>query len=105
MTIAALLRNRSVVSKKLRSPSSGTREDFVRRRARRLIELHPGMEDPARKGDLSAAATAIAATQLPKELPRVRAARNEIAKRIRTDPDHLGLSMATIRSGSPPDRR
>lgn len=97
MTIAALLRNRSVVSKKLEEPERGYTKDFVKRRARRLIELDPGMEDPARKGDLSAAGTATAASQLAKELPLVRAARNEIWRRIRADPDHLSLSMATIK--------
>jgi hypothetical protein len=97
VTIAALLRDRSVVSKKLKEPELGYTRDFVRRRARRMMELDPSMEDPARKGDLSAAATAIAAAQLPKELPRVRAARDEVWKRVRSDPDHLGLSMATIR--------
>lgn len=97
MTIAALLRDRSVVSKKLKQPELGYTRDFVRRRARRLMELNPGMQDPARKGDLSAAATATAAALLVKELPLVRAARDEIWKRVRSDPDHLGLSMATIR--------
>ena len=97
MTIAALLRNRSLVPDKLDRLERGYTKDFVERRARRLIELNPGMEDPARKGDLSAAATATAATLLASELPRVRTSRDEIWRRVRNDPDHLSLSMATIR--------
>jgi hypothetical protein len=97
MTIAALLRNRSVVAKNLKEPELGYTQDFVKRRVRRLIELNPGLEDPARKGDLSAAGTATAASLLAAELPRVRAARDEIWRRVQADPDHLGLSMATIR--------
>jgi hypothetical protein len=97
VTIAALLRNRSVVAKNLKEDELGFTKDFVQRRARRLIELNPGLEDPVRKRDLSAAGTATAASMLVAELPRVRAARDEIWKRVRADPDHLSLSMATIR--------
>jgi hypothetical protein len=97
VTIAALLRNRSVVTKNLKEPELGYTKDYVQRRVRRLIELNPALEDPVRKGDLSAAGTATAASLLVTELPRVRAARDEIWRRVRADPDHLSLSMATIR--------
>ncbi|GIH26576.1 hypothetical protein Aph01nite_48860 [Acrocarpospora phusangensis] len=97
MTIAALLRNRSIVAKTLKQPELGYTRYFVVRRARRLIELNPALADPRRKSDLSDAGTVTAAGLIAAELPRVRAARDEIWRRARTDPEHLSLAMATIR--------
>ena len=71
--------------------------DFVRRRVRRLVELNPADADPARPGDITAAATRALADIIASELPKVRAASDEIVRRVSADAAHLSLDPTTIR--------
>jgi len=69
--------------------------DFVLRRVRRLVELNPADADPARPGDITAAATTTLANLIAGELPRVHAAAEEIWRRVAADAEQLLIDPAT----------
>jgi hypothetical protein len=71
--------------------------DFVRRRVRRLVALNPTNADPARRDDITPAATPVLAGIIAGEIPRAHAAAMEMWRRVSADAAHLPLDAATLR--------
>jgi hypothetical protein len=69
----------------------------VLRRVRRLVELNPANADPARRGDITAAATRTLADLIARDLPKVQAAAEEMWRRVSADAAHLPIDPATQR--------
>lgn len=97
MSKAELIRSPSIVDPSLRKDERGQVIEFVNRRVRRLILNNPSLEDPSRKGDITASATTALKAQIPGEIAKIRTAHATVWSRVRTDGEHLSLSMETIR--------
>jgi hypothetical protein len=105
MPIADLLRDDRLLPAALRGELRELTRDFILRRVRALVDLNPGDRDPAKRDDITAAATTAIRDLLLAELPRVAAAEATIWSRVSADPKHLSLDPRVIRkhvSGQPP---
>ena len=97
MALADLVKDARLVSKSPDADVRGLTADFVLRRVRRLVELNPADADPARRGDITAAATRTLADLIARDLPKVQAAAEEIWRRVSADAAHLPIDPATQR--------
>ena len=97
MALADLVKDARLVSKSPDADVRGLTADFVRRRVRRLVELNPADADPARRGDITAAAAPRLANLVASELPRVQAAADEMWRRVSADAAHLPIDPVTQR--------
>jgi hypothetical protein len=98
VSLADLLKDPRLISTSPDADLRGLTGDFVRRRVRRLVELNPTNADPARPGDITATATQTLADVISRELLKVRAAGEEMWRRISTDPQQLPIDTATQRT-------
>ena len=97
MGLADLVKDPRLISTSPDTDLRGLTGDFVRRRVRRLVELNPADADPARPGDITAAATRTLAEVIASELPKVHAAGEEMWRRISNDAQQLPIDRATQR--------
>jgi hypothetical protein len=105
MPIADLLRDSRVLPATLKGELRDVTRDFVLRRVRALVDLNPADRDPARPGDITAAATTAIRDLLLKDIPAVAAAEATIWSRVSGDQKLLPLDPAVIRkrvSDQPP---
>ena len=97
MALVDLVKDARLVSKSPDADVRGLTADFVLRRVRRLVELNPADADPARRGDITAAATRTLADFIARDLPKVQAAAEEMWRRVSADAAHLPIDPVTQR--------
>jgi len=97
VALVDLVKDARLVSKSPDADVRGLTADFVLRRVRRLVELNPADADPARRGDITAAATRTLADFIARDLPKVQAAAEEMWRRVSADAAHLPIDPVTQR--------
>ena len=97
MALADLVKDARLISTSPDADVRGLTADFVLRRVRRLVELNPADADPARRGDITAAATRALADLIARDLPKVQAAAEEMWRRVSADAAHLPIDPVTQR--------
>ncbi len=105
MAIADLVRDKNLLPDKPRGVLRDLAKDFILRRARALIDLNPADRDPAKRGDITAAATAAYRTLISRDLAAARTAEATIQGRVSADTRLMPLDPKLIRkrvSGQPP---
>ena len=97
MALADLVKDARLVSTSQDADVRGLTADFVLRRVRRLVQLNPADADPARRGDITPAATRTLADLIARDLPKVQAAAEEMWRRVSAESAHLPIDPVTQR--------